>query len=106
MVWANACTGWLGALVWVAVGFFVLGRAHRMAGMLVGGAGLLKLVANCCMVVPGLMFQAGMWEMAESLGALPGALAGFMRSLVFALIIAGFVVGAKELARQSSEPSS
>ena len=106
MALANACTGWLGALVWIAVGFLVLGKAHKQAGMLVGGAGVLKILSNCCMLVPGVLMQAGMWDAAESIGALPGALAGFLRFFVFGMVIGGFALAGKELASRGGEATS
>lgn len=106
MALANACTGWLGALVWLAVGFLVLGRVHKQAGMLVGGAGVLKILAGCCMLVPDVMMRAGLYEAAETIGVVPGALAGVMRFLVFGMVIGGFALAGRELASRTGEVAS
>jgi len=100
MTLGNACTGWLGGFVLLAVGLFLLGKVHKPAGWLMAGAGAIKLLANCCMVLPGIMFQADLFDAAQMLGSVPNILAGLMRFLVFGMLIGAFALAAKELARR------
>ncbi len=94
----DACTGWLGGLVFVVVGLFFLRKAHGAAGMLVGAAGGLKLILNCCAFWPELYLRFGGYDdtVIEMMGA-NAAFAQLMRLGVFALLAAGAALAANVL---------
>ena len=106
MLLANACSGWLGGLVLLGVGFLVLGKVHKLGGMLLGAAGAIKLLANCCMVLPGLMLQANLYEVVRALGSAPSILSMLLRFTVFGAVIGAFAVAAKDLAGRGGQAAS
>lgn len=102
----GACTGWLGALVFVIVGLTVVRKAHATAGYLVAAAGGLKIVVNCCAAFPTVYSQAGGPPLLE-ISQASVVLTLFLRLAVYALIGGAAIVMAKRaVAKPVAEGSS
>lgn len=58
----DACMGWFGALVLVVVGGLVVMKADKGAGLVLAGAGAVKLLLNCCLLAPEAAMQFGAFD--------------------------------------------
>lgn len=82
----DSCSGWLGALTLVVVGGLVVRKADRAAGLFVAGAGGIKLLLNCCVMVPNLVVQFGVADLDSSDFTTNLVLVQLQRLVFFALL--------------------
>jgi len=94
----DACTGWIGGLVLLVVGFVAVRAASSRAGLLLAGAGGAKLLLNCCAIAPSLYFQTvGYSESAMTASEAVSAVSMLLWLVVYGLVIAAAVVLAKDV---------
>lgn len=99
----DACIGWLGALALLIVGLTVVRGASTQAGLMVAGAGVLKIFVNCCAFWPTAYMQMGEYDETVAELFTPSVMvATFLRFLVYALV-AGAVFA---LAKQAAKPAA
>jgi hypothetical protein len=93
----DACTGWIGGLVLLVVGFVAVRAASSRAGLLLAGAGGAKLLLNCC-AIASLYFQTvGYSESAMTASEAVSAVSMLLWLVVYGLVIAAAVVLAKDV---------
>ncbi|MBW2461050.1 MAG: hypothetical protein JRH11_05355 [Deltaproteobacteria bacterium] len=100
----EGCAGLFVGLLFVVVGFVKVRSAHATAGYLVGGAGVLSMLAACCTSwqEPAVTWLE-LYEVAGAVGGLSSALALLSYLGSFGLIIAGGAVLARHITGQKND---
>lgn len=94
----DMCANWIGALLLIVVGFVSVRAAHKGAGLMVGGGGVLLLVTGCCAYWGNFAAQSGVYSPALfDLVPISAALGFLCRLAAFVLVIVGAALVAKEM---------
>jgi len=85
----DGCIGWLGGLTLIVVGGLVVRQADIGAGLVLAAAGGLKLLLNCCVLAPNLVYQFGSFDIDPSVFDTNLVLVQLQRLAFFGLLAAG-----------------
>jgi hypothetical protein len=103
----DMCAGWLGALLFIVVGFVSVRGADKKAGLAVGGSGALLLLTGCCAYWGSFYMEAvGYDAFVENLFPLSIAFGSLCRLIGYGGIIFGAVTVAMKATKSETEPGA
>jgi hypothetical protein len=101
----DMCAGWLGALLFILVGFISVRGADKKAGLIVGGSGALLLLTGCCAYWGSFYMESvGYDAFVVNLFPLSIAFGSLSRLVGYGGVIFGAVTVAIEATKSATEP--